>query len=75
MKLGKLVDRAKSEIERRGGTDALKKDAGELRNIAKGPGSFSEKAKKAAAAVKDPGAKGQDGGTKPQRQASSAGPK
>lgn len=80
MKLGKLVDRARSEIDRRGGKDALRKDADELRNIAKGPGSFSEKAKKAAEAVKDPGAKGQDGkatgaGAKPPRQARSVGPK
>jgi hypothetical protein len=75
MKLGKLVDRAKSEIEKRGGTEALRKDADEVRNIAKGPGSFSEKAKKAAEAVKDPGAKGQDGTPKPQRQARSTGAK
>lgn len=80
MKLGKLVDRARSEIDRRGGKDALRKDADELRNIAKGPGSFSEKAKKAAEAVKDPGAKGPDGkatgaGAKPPRQARSVGPK
>jgi hypothetical protein len=51
---------AKNLIDKRGGTDALKADAEELKNIATGPGTASEKAKRAADALKDPGAKGAD---------------
>ena len=51
---------AKNLIDKRGGTDALKADAEELKNIATGPGSASDKAKRAADALKDPGAKGPD---------------
>ena len=53
----KLSTQAKDLVEKRGGTDALKKDAAELTEIAKGKGSISDKAKAAAAALKDPGAK------------------
>jgi hypothetical protein len=56
----RLTDRAKDMIDKRGGTDALKEDAQELRDIAKGKGSLKDKAKAAAGAVKDPGAKGPD---------------
>ena len=56
----KLTDRAKDAVEKRGGTDSLKQDFGELRNIAKGEGTLKEKAKKAADAVKDPGREGPD---------------
>ena len=51
---------AKNVIDKRGGTDALKQDAEELKDIATGPGSASDKAKRAAEALKDPGAKGPD---------------
>ena len=51
----RLSDRAKDLVEKRGGGENLKRDAGELRNIAKGPGSLKEKAKAAAGAIKDPG--------------------
>ena len=51
---------AKNVIDKRGGTEALKADAEELKNIATGPGTASEKAKRAADALKDPGAKGPD---------------
>jgi len=51
----KLSTQAKGLVEKRGGTDSLKKDAAELSEIAKGKGSLSEKAKAAAAALKDPG--------------------
>lgn len=54
MKLGRLALVAKQQIDKRGGTDALKKDAEQLRNIAKGPGSAGDKAKRAADALKDP---------------------
>lgn len=55
----KLADRAKGAVEKRGGTDALKQDAGEVREIFKGEGSLKDKAKQAAAAVKDPGKPGE----------------
>ena len=54
----RLADRAKDVVEKRGGTEALKQDAEELRGIAKGKGSLKDKAKAAADALKDPGAKG-----------------
>ena len=60
--LKRLTDRAKDVVEKRGGTDALKSDAEELRGIAKGEGSLKDKAKAAAAAMKDPGRKGGERG-------------
>ena len=56
----KLGDRAKDLIDKRGGTDALKEDAAELKDIAKGKGSLADKAKAAAAAIKDEGAPGEE---------------
>jgi hypothetical protein len=53
----KLSTQAKDLVEKRGGTDGLKKDAAELAEIAKGKGSISEKAKAAAAALKESGAR------------------
>jgi hypothetical protein len=52
-----VADKAKEQVDKRGGTDALKEDASELKGIAKGKGSLKDKAKAAAEAVKDPGAK------------------
>ena len=43
-------------IEKRGGTDGLKEDAGELRGVAGGQGSLADKAQAAAVALKEPGA-------------------
>jgi hypothetical protein len=60
--LKRLTDRAKDVVEKRGGTDALKADAEELRGIAKGKGSLKDKAKAAAAAMKEPGRKGGERG-------------
>jgi hypothetical protein len=54
----KLTDKAKDAIDKRGGTESLKGDAQELRNIAKGEGSLKDKARKAGKAIKDPGARG-----------------
>lgn len=51
-----IADKAKQAVDKRGGTDSLKADASELKDIAKGPGSLTDKAKAAAAAIKDPGA-------------------
>jgi hypothetical protein len=58
MDLGKLADKAKSLVTKRGGTDSLKKDAEELKDIAGGSGSVTDKAHAAADAVRDPGAPG-----------------
>ena len=57
MNFKRLSQQAKRLIDRRGGTDSLKEDAAELRDIARGEGSMSEKAKAAAGAVKEPGAR------------------
>jgi hypothetical protein len=54
----KITDKAKDVVEKRGGTDSLKQDAGEIKDIFKGEGTFKDKAKAAASAVKDPGQKG-----------------
>ena len=58
MDLNKLKAKAEDLIEKRGGTDALKADAEELKDIASGKGSLQDKAKAAAKAVKDPGRPG-----------------
>jgi hypothetical protein len=55
-----LTDRAKQIVGKRGGTDALKEDAEELKDIATGEGSLKDKAKDAAEAIKDPGAAGEE---------------
>ena len=54
----KLADKAKDQVDKRGGTGALKQDADELKSIAKGGGSLKDKAKAAGKAIKDPGARG-----------------
>jgi hypothetical protein len=54
--LKNIFGKAKDEVDKRGGTEALKEDAAELKEIAKGEGSVTDKAKKAADAVKEPGA-------------------
>jgi hypothetical protein len=54
--LKKVADKAKDQVDKRGGTDALKEDADELKDIAKGKGSLKDKAKAAGKAIKDPGA-------------------
>lgn len=60
MDFKKLADKAKDAIDKRGGMDSLKADAEELKKVAKGDGSLTDKAKAAAAAIKDPGARGED---------------
>jgi hypothetical protein len=54
----RLADRAKKVVDKRGGTDALKEDADELKDVAKGEGSLKDKAKAAGEAIKDPGRPG-----------------
>jgi len=56
----KIADQAKAAIDKRGGTESLKEDLGELKNIASGEGSLTDKAKEAADALKDPGDAGPD---------------
>ncbi len=51
----KLTDKAKDQVDKRGGTDALKGDLDELKDIAKGKGSVKDKAKAAGEAIKEPG--------------------
>jgi hypothetical protein len=55
--LKKLAAKAKKTIDDRGGVDSLKADAEELKKVAKGKGSLGDKAKQAAKALKEPGAK------------------
>ena len=55
-RLKNVADKAKDQVEKRGGSDALKEDAGELKGIAKGKGSLKDKAKAAGKAIKEPGA-------------------
>jgi hypothetical protein len=55
MDFKKLADKAKDTIDKRGGVDSLKADAEELKKVAKGKGSLTDKAKAAAQALKDPG--------------------
>jgi hypothetical protein len=56
----RLADQAKKLVDKRGGTDALKEDAEELKDIASGKGSLKDKAKAAGEAIKDPGASGEE---------------
>lgn len=65
MDLKKLAAKAKRTIDERGGVDSLKADAEELKKVAKGKGSLGDKAKDAAKAIKDPGARGGEGEMKP----------
>jgi hypothetical protein len=57
--LRRITDQAKKLVEKRGGSDAVKEDAEELKDIAKGEGSLKDRAKAAGEAVKDPGAPGE----------------
>jgi hypothetical protein len=53
-KWSRLADTAKKAIDSRGGTEGLKRDAEQLREIARGQGSAKEKARRAADALKQP---------------------
>ena len=55
MNFKKLTDKAKAAIDTRGGTDALKADLAELKTVAQGKGTLTEKAQAAAASLKEPG--------------------
>lgn len=69
MDFKKLANKAKDTIDKRGGMDSLKADAEELKKVAKGKGSLGDKAKAAAQALKEPGAKAGDGEMRPARGA------
>jgi hypothetical protein len=58
MKLKSLFDKAKKTVDERGGVQSLKEDAEELKSVATSKGSLSDKAKGAAAAIKEPGSPG-----------------
>jgi hypothetical protein len=55
MDLKRITDKAKELVQKRGGTDSVKEDAAELKDIATGEGSLTDKAKAAAEAIKTPG--------------------
>jgi hypothetical protein len=55
--LGSLTTQVKKLVEKRGGVNALKGDAEELKDIVRADGSATGKAKLAARALKDPGQK------------------
>ena len=56
MDLKKLGQQAKSLVDKRGGSESVKEDADELKDIAKSQGSLADKAKAAVEAIKEPGA-------------------
>jgi hypothetical protein len=60
MDLSRLTSRAKDIFTRRGGTEAAKQDAQELKDIARSDASMGDKAKQAMDALKDPGAPGEE---------------
>jgi hypothetical protein len=63
--LSDLTTKAKDLFTRRGGADAAKQDAQELKDIAGKDESATDKAKDAAEAIKDPGAPGEQSPAEP----------
>jgi hypothetical protein len=53
-----LMDSLKGLFQKRGGADAAKADAQEVKDVAQSDASTTDKAKEGAEALKDPGAKG-----------------
>ena len=58
MDLDSLTKQARKLVDQRGGVDALKGDAEELKDIVGSKGSAMDKAKQAGKALKDPGKPG-----------------
>jgi hypothetical protein len=58
MGLNDLLAKAKEKVSNRGGTEALKEDATEVKEDLGQDASMSDKAKDVAEDVKDPGARG-----------------
>jgi hypothetical protein len=67
-RLKNVADKAKEQVDKRGGSEALKEDAEELKGIAKGKGSLKDKAKAAGKAIKEPGKAGHAEPEKPADQ-------
>jgi len=61
MRWNRLAETAKKTLDSRGGTDGLKRDAEQLREIARGQGSAKDKARRAAEALKQTGDRGSHG--------------
>jgi hypothetical protein len=59
MDLSRLTSRAKEMFAKRGGTEAAKQDAQELKDIARSDASLGDKAKAGVEALKEPGAAGE----------------
>jgi hypothetical protein len=55
MNIGRLLKSAQRLVNKRGGTENLKEDAMELKEIVSGKGSLADKAKEAGEALKTPG--------------------
>ena len=68
MDLKGLFNKSKKIVDERGGVESLKEDAQELASIAKQKGSLTDKAKEAAAAIKDPGTNEPEGEPAPQER-------
>jgi hypothetical protein len=62
MDLNRLTSKAKDLFAKRGGSEAAKEDAQELKDIARSDASMGDKAKQAMDALKDPGAPGEGRG-------------
>ena len=60
MDLRRLTSKAKDMFAKRGGTEAAKQDAQELKDIARSEGSLGDKAKAGFEAIKDPGGPGEE---------------
>jgi hypothetical protein len=60
MDLSRLTTKAKDLFAKRGGSEAAKQDAQELKDIARSDASMGDKAKRAMDALKDPGAPGEE---------------
>jgi hypothetical protein len=56
MDLERMAQKARRIIDQRGGSESVKEDAEELEQIATGEGSIVDRAKRAAAAIREPGA-------------------
>jgi hypothetical protein len=65
-----LKKKAKEIVDERGGVEALKEDANELKDIAEREGTLADKAKAAAAALKEAGAHHEGGAAPPASQRS-----
>ncbi len=69
-----MADKAKQTFQQRGGSEAAKGDAEEVRDIVRGEGSIGDKAKQAAAAIREPGAHQPDPPQAPSRGPNEAPP-